>query len=64
VETFALPTVGSVHIYIRSGPDGNLWFTELNSEKVGLLTDGRGRDRRRSAQSAGSASGTTKNYRK
>jgi hypothetical protein len=38
-------------------PDGNLWFTELNANKVGRLGDGRGRDLRRSALSAGSVSG-------
>ena len=29
VQNFSLPTVGSVPIYIRRGPDGNMWVTEL-----------------------------------
>ena len=42
VRHFALPTVGSVPIYIRSGPDGNMWVTELVGNKVARVTpDGR-----------------------
>jgi virginiamycin B lyase len=29
VATFQLATLGSVPIYIRAGPDGNMWVTEL-----------------------------------
>lgn len=38
VEHFALPTVGSVPIYIRSGPDGNMWVTELVGNKIARVT--------------------------
>jgi len=38
VETFPLHTVGSVPIYIRSGPDGNMWFTELVGNAIGRIT--------------------------
>jgi virginiamycin B lyase len=38
VQTFALPTVGSVPIYIRSGPDGNMWVTELVGNKIARVT--------------------------
>jgi virginiamycin B lyase len=42
VHTYALPTVGSVPIYIRSGPDGNMWVTELVGNKIARVTpDGR-----------------------
>lgn len=40
VETFSLPTVGSVPIYIRAGPGGNMWFTELVGNKIGRITPG------------------------
>ncbi len=38
IETFALPTVGSVPIYIKAGPDGNMWVTELVGNKIGHIT--------------------------
>ncbi len=38
VETFSMPTVGSVPIYIRAGPDGNMWFTERVGNAVGRIT--------------------------
>jgi virginiamycin B lyase len=38
VENFSLPTVGSVPIYIKSGPDGNMWFTELVGNMIGRVT--------------------------
>jgi virginiamycin B lyase len=42
VQHYALPTVGSVPIYIRSGPDGNMWVTELVGNKIARVTpDGR-----------------------
>lgn len=42
VQHFALPTVGSVPIYIKAGPDGNMWVTELVGNKIARVTpDGR-----------------------
>ena len=38
VEHFALPTVGSVPIYIKAGPDGNMWLTELVGNKIARVT--------------------------
>lgn len=38
IQHFALPTVGSVPIYIRSGPDGNMWVTELVGNKIARVT--------------------------
>lgn len=38
VQTFALPTVGSVPIYIKAGPDGNMWVTELVGNKIARVT--------------------------
>jgi virginiamycin B lyase len=38
VYHYALPTVGSVPIYIRSGPDGNMWVTELVGNKIARVT--------------------------
>ncbi|MCI4369020.1 MAG: hypothetical protein L3K09_05610, partial [Thermoplasmata archaeon] len=35
---FAIPTVGSEPYYIASGPDGNLWFTEWSTNKIGRIT--------------------------
>jgi virginiamycin B lyase len=29
IQNYALPTVGSVPIYVKAGPDGNMWVTEL-----------------------------------
>ena len=29
IQTYALPSVGSVPIYIKGGPDGSMWVTEL-----------------------------------
>jgi len=40
VHTYALPTVGSVPIYIRPGPDGNMWVTELVGNKIARVTPG------------------------
>lgn len=39
-EHFALPTVGSVPIYIKAGPDGNMWVTELVGNKIARVTPG------------------------
>lgn len=38
VRHFALPTVGSVPIYIKAGPDGNMWVTELVGNKIARVT--------------------------
>jgi virginiamycin B lyase len=38
VQTFALPTVGSVPIYIKAGPDGNMWVTELVGNVIARVT--------------------------
>lgn len=38
VTTFPLKTVGSVPIYIRAGPDGNMWVTELVGNAIARVT--------------------------
>jgi virginiamycin B lyase len=38
VEQFALPTAGSVPIYIRAGPDGSMWVTELAGNRIARVT--------------------------
>ena len=38
VRTFALSTVGSVPIYIKAGPDGNMWVTELVGNAIARVT--------------------------
>jgi virginiamycin B lyase len=38
VETIALHTVGSVPIYIKPGPDGNMWATELVGNAIARIT--------------------------
>ncbi len=38
VQHFALPTVGSVPIYIKAGPDGNMWVTELVGNVIARVT--------------------------
>jgi streptogramin lyase len=37
-NTFALPTAGSAPSGIVAGPDGNIWFTEANADKIGQIT--------------------------
>ena len=37
ITEFPLPTAGNPAL-IAAGPDGNLWFTELNGNKVGRIT--------------------------
>jgi len=32
-------TVQAKPIYIKAGPDGNMWFTELDASKIGRVTD-------------------------
>lgn len=41
VEHFALPTIGSVPIYLATGPDGTMWGTELVGNKI-LRVDSKG----------------------
>ena len=38
VRHWQLPTVGSVPIYIRLGPDGNMWATELVGNAIARIT--------------------------
>jgi virginiamycin B lyase len=38
ITEFAIPTQNSEPYGITSGPDGNLWFTEANGNKIGRLT--------------------------
>ncbi|MCB0108032.1 MAG: hypothetical protein KDE53_19050, partial [Caldilineaceae bacterium] len=38
IESYALPTVGSVPIYIKAGHDGNMWVTELVGNKIARVT--------------------------
>jgi streptogramin lyase len=38
ITEFAVPTRGSQPFAITSGPDGNLWFTELLGHKIGRVT--------------------------
>lgn len=38
VEHFELPTIGSVSIYLVSGPDGNMWCTELVGNKIARIS--------------------------
>src|SRR2546427_332662 len=37
-KEFLVPTASSSPHYIVTGPDGNLWFTEFNGEKIGRIT--------------------------
>jgi len=39
VVHYQLPTVGSVPIYIRAGPDGSMWVTELLGNAIARVTD-------------------------
>src|SRR5258708_5576374 len=39
-DEFTIPTSGSGTNNITSGPDGNLWFTEFNTAKIGKITTG------------------------
>jgi virginiamycin B lyase len=38
VQTYALKNVGSVPIYIKAGPDGNMWVTELVGNAIARVT--------------------------
>ena len=55
VTEFPLPTAGAQPFAITAGPDGNLWFTEGGSQKVGRITPAGSIKRRR----AGSATRST-----
>ena len=38
ISEFPLPTDGRQPAGITLGPDGNLWFTEYNANKIGCIT--------------------------
>jgi streptogramin lyase len=38
ITEFPIPTPSSAPESITPGPDGNLWFTEANSNKIGRIT--------------------------
>ncbi|MFI8952642.1 hypothetical protein ACIGO6_40010 [Streptomyces sp. NPDC053750] len=38
VKYFKVPTGGAKPFDITLGPDGNMWFTEYNSHKIGKIT--------------------------
>ncbi|HEY7126250.1 MAG TPA: protein kinase [Ktedonobacterales bacterium] len=40
INEFPLPTVNSDPYGITTGPDGNLWFTELEGNQIGRITPG------------------------
>jgi hypothetical protein len=40
ITAFSVPTAGSSLSAITAGPDGNLWFTEPNGNKIGRITPG------------------------
>ena len=40
ITEYPVPTVASMPQGITSGPDGNLWFTELAANKIGRITTG------------------------
>ena len=42
VRLFPIPTRNAGLHRIISGPGGNMWFTEMNEDKVGYITTGRG----------------------
>ena len=41
ITEFPVPTAGSNPWGITAGPDGNLWFTEGNSNQIGRITSGK-----------------------
>ncbi len=43
IQNFALPTVGSVPIYIRRGPDKNMWVTELVGNTIARVNQTTGK---------------------
>jgi virginiamycin B lyase len=38
ISTFTIPTANSVPSQITAGPDGNFWFTESGTDKIGRMT--------------------------
>jgi len=40
ITEFPIPTASSTPRGITAGPDGNLWFTELDGNKIGRITTG------------------------
>lgn len=38
ITEFSIPTTGSWPMGITAGPDGNLWFTESSSDKIGKIS--------------------------
>ena len=40
ITEFPIPTAASQPWWITAGPDGNLWFTEQNGNKIGRITPG------------------------
>ncbi len=38
ISEFAVPTANALPFWITSGPDGNLWFTEDATNKIGRIT--------------------------
>jgi hypothetical protein len=38
IHEFTIPTAGSLPYGLTSGPDGAVWFTEWNSDKIGRIT--------------------------
>jgi hypothetical protein len=38
ITEFSVPTAASNPSGITAGPDGNLWFTEFNANKIGRIT--------------------------
>ena len=38
ITEFSIPTAGSNPYDITAGPDGNLWFTEHDANKIGRIT--------------------------
>lgn len=43
ITFYAVPTTDSVFHRIIQGPDGNMWFTEMNANKIGKLITGLGK---------------------
>jgi len=41
ITEFPVPTADSGPWAITAGPDGNLWFTEYDGNKIGRITPGK-----------------------
>src|SRR6516164_5358073 len=37
ITEFPVPTASAGLYYISAGPDGNLWFTEFDASKIGMV---------------------------